>query len=107
MSKNLANEFKEAHRKFKIELDLIQKKMNKLTPDTKSIAFKGKLECVIPFKGLGVNTVHRLLLSYGNINYLKSVPMGIFINFNKKSNFKILKVLIKIWRKIKEKIICC
>jgi len=79
---SLSDELKEAHEKSRMEWESIQKKTEQRTPNMPSATFKGRIDCVIPSNGFGINTVHRLLLSYGSINYLKSVPMAMFITYH-------------------------
>ncbi|MHB8139532.1 MAG: DUF4238 domain-containing protein [Smithellaceae bacterium] len=86
LSLSLSNELVGAHKKLLMEFDLIQKQSRKNTPDIPVAIFKGRLNCVIPTGGFGVNAIHRLLLSYGSINYLKSVPMAMFIKYDESVN---------------------
>ena len=83
---NLSNELVEAHKKLLGEFDLIQKQSKTNATEIPVATFKGRLNCVIPPGGFGVNAVHRLLLSYGSINYLKSVPMAMFIKYDESTN---------------------
>lgn len=78
LSQNLADELREAHAKSQAEWNSIQKKAELRASEVPTFNYNGKIDCVIPACGFGINTVHRLLLSYGSINYLKSVPMAIF-----------------------------
>lgn len=78
LSQKLADELREAHAKSQAEWNLIQKKAELRESEVPTFNYNGKIDCVIPACGFGINTVHRLLLSYGSINYLKSVPMAMF-----------------------------
>lgn len=78
LSQNLADELREAHATSQAEWNSIQKKAELSASEVHTFNYNGKIDCVIPACGFGINTVHRLLLSYGSINYLKSVPMAIF-----------------------------
>lgn len=81
LNKTLSEELNDAHEKSEREWKTIQKKSEKSVGDEINFRYTGKIECVIPSNGFGVNTVHRLLLSYGSINYLKSVPMAMFVKY--------------------------
>jgi hypothetical protein len=78
LNKTLSDELNDAQNIFKREWKRIQKKAESVG-DEINFRYTGKIDCVIPSNGFGINTVHRLLLSYGSINYLKSVPMAMFI----------------------------
>ena len=77
VTQDLCNELKEAHAKSQAEWNSI-KNITKQSTSGIPTYFNGRIDCAIPASGFGINTVHRLLLSYGSINYLKSVPMAIF-----------------------------
>jgi hypothetical protein len=77
LNKTLAEELNDAHKKAEREWETIQKGED----EEISFRYTGKIDGVIPSNGFGINTVHRLLLSYGNINYLKSVPMAMFVKY--------------------------
>jgi hypothetical protein len=48
-----------------------------------TISIKGKIDCRIPVAGFGLNAVYRLLISHsGRIDYLKYLPMAVFIEFD-------------------------
>ena len=81
LNKTLSEELNDAHEKSEREWKTIQKKSEKSVGDEINFRYTGKIECVIPSNGFGINTVHRLLLSYGSINYLKSVPMAMFVKY--------------------------
>lgn len=40
--------------------------------------FEGNLDCAIFSGGLGYDTIHRLLLTYGGLNYSTSMPMALY-----------------------------
>lgn len=79
IAQSLADELKEVHIKAQMEWHSMQKWLEQYASSgVPTFNFNGRIDCVIPPMGLGLNTVHRLLLSYGSIKYLKSVPMSIF-----------------------------
>ena len=79
LNKTLSEELSDAHKKSEREWETIQKKAVKSASDEANYRYIVKIDCVIPTNGFNKNTVHRLLLSYGSINYLKSVPMAMFV----------------------------
>jgi hypothetical protein len=81
LNKTLSEELNDAHKKSEREWETIQKKAEESVDDEINFRYTGKIDCVIPSNGFGINTVHRLLLSYGSINYLKSVPMAMFVKY--------------------------
>ncbi|MDO9566070.1 MAG: DUF4238 domain-containing protein [Candidatus Desulfaltia sp.] len=81
LNKALSEELNDAHEKSEREWETIQKKSEESVGDEINFRYTGKIDCVIPSNGFGINTVHRLLLSYGSINYLKSVPMAMFVKY--------------------------
>jgi hypothetical protein len=81
LNKTLSEELNDAHKKSEKEWETIQKKSEESVGDEINFRYTGKIDCVIPSNGFGINTVHRLLLSYGSINYLKSVPMAMFVKY--------------------------
>ena len=84
LAKSLSEELKDAHKKSLREWSAIQKKKEECAAGgVPTYNYNGKMDCVIPTNGFSINTVHRLLLSYGNITYLKSVPMAMLINRRK------------------------
>ena len=83
-AQNLADELKEAHEKSRAEWDSAMKEIKQQEPDIPLCNYNGKIDCVLPAYGFGINPVHRLLLSYGSINYLKSVPMAMFVEKEEK-----------------------
>lgn len=83
---SLSNELVGVHKKLLVEFDLIQEQNRKGLSRIPVASFNGRLNCVIPPSGFGVNAIHRLLLSYGSINYLKSVPMAMFIKYESEVN---------------------
>ncbi|MDP8211667.1 MAG: DUF4238 domain-containing protein [Candidatus Zapsychrus exili] len=85
---SLLKEIKKIHERSALEFDDSKATGEKHVSDLSSMTFTGKLEFLIPPNGFISNTVQRLLLSFGSIKYLKSVPMAMFINFEGK-NYKI------------------
>ena len=81
LNKILSEELNDAHKKSKMDWEKIQKNTEEFVGDEINFRYKGKIDCIIPSNGFSINTVHRLLLSYGSINYLKSVPMAIFVKY--------------------------
>ncbi len=81
LNKTLSEELNDAHKKTEREWNTIQKKTEESECDETNYRYMGKIDCAIPSNGFGINTVHRLLLSYGNINYLKSIPMAMMVNY--------------------------
>ena len=82
LSQSLSVELKEADKKLRMKWDEIQKKIGQQASAMPTASYNGKINCVIPNNGFGINTVHRLLLSYGSINYLKSVPMALLVKYD-------------------------
>ncbi len=83
LNKSLSEELSDALEKSKKEWETITKKAGEFAGDEITHRYTGKIDCAIPSNGFGINTVHRLLLSYGSINYLKSVPMAMFVEYKK------------------------
>lgn len=69
--KNLTNEYTKAH-------NIAAKEFSKENKDS----FTCKFNCIIPKGGIVHNNVQRILLTSGSDNYLKSVPMAIFIEYS-------------------------
>lgn len=47
------------------------------------VLLNGRFEFMIPPKGFGLNSVNRLLLTHsGRTDYLRCLPMAVFLNFN-------------------------
>jgi hypothetical protein len=84
LARSLSDELRVAYEKSQIEWDSIQKKTKQPESGIPTATFKGRINCVIPSNGFGINSVHRLLLSYGSIKYLKSVPMAMFVRYDEK-----------------------
>lgn len=82
LNKTLAEELSDAHKKTEKEWNTIQNHVKESVGDETNFRYTGKLDLVIPSNGFSINTVHRLLLSYENINYLKSVPMAMFVKYD-------------------------
>lgn len=84
LNKTLSEELSDAYKKTEREWEMIQRKAEESIGDKISFRYKGKIDCAITSNGFGVNTVDRLLLSYGSNNYLKSVPMALFVEFEQQ-----------------------
>jgi len=72
----LSEDFTGAHKKALKEWETIKRKW------TTSEQTFGKVHYAIPPNGFAANTVQRLLLSYGNVNYLTSVPMAMYLEIS-------------------------
>ena len=78
LTDQLKQEFTEAHEISVRELGISKRTDKDNINDMSEYNFNCKFNCVIPLGGFRANNVQRILLSYGNTNYLKSVPMAIF-----------------------------
>lgn len=87
MAQRIAGELKEAHEKAQADWHSIQKELqiqSKGPFEPFMVTINGKIDCRIPSVGFGLNAVYRLLLSHsGRTDYLKNLPMVIFIEFGK------------------------
>jgi len=85
MAQRIVGELKEAHEKAQADWRSIQKELqiqSKGPFEPFMVTINGKIYCRIPSVGFGLNTVYRLLLSHsGRTDYLKNLPMVIFIEF--------------------------
>lgn len=54
----------------------------KIPPSAPLLTFDAKLDCAMFANGLGQNTIHRLLVTYGGLNYSRSLPMALFVKAN-------------------------
>lgn len=78
LTDQLKQEFTEAHEISVRELGISKRTDKDNINDMSEYNFNCNFNCVIPLGGFRANNVQRILLSYGNTNYLKSVPMAIF-----------------------------
>lgn len=65
---NLKNQYEAAYKASEKELD-----------ETDSNIFKGRFQCLIPQGGIVHNNVQRMLLTCGNDNHMRNVPMAILV----------------------------
>lgn len=81
LNRTLSEELNDAHKKSAKEWETVGKAGSKSKTDGISFRYTGKMDCVIPSNGFSVNTVQRLLLSYGRIKYSNAVPMAMFVKY--------------------------
>lgn len=83
MAQRVAYELKEAHEKAQTDWLSIQKELQVQSGgpfEPLMVTINGKIDCRIPPNGFGLNTVYRLLVTHsGRNDYLKNLPMAIFI----------------------------
>jgi hypothetical protein len=86
LAQRFASKLQEAYVKVQAEWQTIQNDIQEYNKDPLEppwTTVNGQINCEIPPAGFGLNTVNRLLLSHsGRTDYLKRMPMGVFIKFD-------------------------